>query len=143
VGLPKDYRLRSRQDFQNVYKKGRRWKGKYLMVRCLIQSPIIKISSEETLKQGEKRAKQPYVTKFGISVSQKVSKKAVIRNRLKRQVRAALRELFPRITPGWLVVISLNPNASCWNYNDCLREIEHLLAEATVLADASQIKTIF
>jgi ribonuclease P protein component len=142
VGLPKDYRLRSRQDFQNVYKKGRRWKGKYLMVRCLIQSPIIKVSSEETLKEGERRAEQPHVTKFGISVSQKVSKKSVIRNRLKRQVRAALRELFPRITPGWLVVISLNPNATCWDYNDCLQEVEHLLSEATVLADDPQIQAV-
>lgn len=103
------------------------------MVRCLPQSPIIKVFSEGNIEKPESSPKVPSVTKFGISVSQKVSKKAVIRNRLKRQVRAALRTLFPRINPGWLVVISLSPAACECDYYVFLRELERFLAESGVI----------
>jgi ribonuclease P protein component len=95
----------------------------------LYHLPIAQGTSTQRLKQVEVSA----VTKFGISVSQKVSKKAVIRNRLKRQIRAALRSLFPQIMPGWLVVISLSTAASGCNYYDFLRELEQLLAQAEVI----------
>ena len=39
----------------------------------------------------------PAPARIGITVSQKVSKRAVVRNRLKRQVRAALRGLLPQL----------------------------------------------
>lgn len=102
------------------------------MVRCLYQLPIIKVTPTGTIKEQTDISIAP-ATKFGISVSQKVSKKAVIRNRLKRQVKGALRALFPQISPGWLVVISLSPASSGCNYYDFLRELEQLLAEAEVI----------
>ncbi len=101
------------------------------MVRCLYQLPVAKVSPALTVLKDS--PKLSAVTKFGISVSQKVSKKAVIRNRLKRQIRAALRSLLPQIIPGWLVVISLSTTASGCNYYDLLRELEQLLAEAEVI----------
>ena len=72
-------------------------------------------------------------TRFGISVSQKVSKKAVIRNLLKRQVKAALRQLLPQITSGWSVVIGVRPSAQGCEYVEILRELEQLLTAAEVL----------
>jgi ribonuclease P protein component len=72
-------------------------------------------------------------TRFGISVSQKVSKKAVVRNLLKRQVKAAVRQLLPQIHSGWSIVIGVRPSAQGCEYVEILRELEQLLAAAEVL----------
>lgn len=76
-------------------------------------------------------ANQP--TRVGISISLKVSKKAVIRNRIKRQIRAGLREFLPRISLGWDLVLIVRPSAVECNYRQLLQELEQLLAQAEVL----------
>jgi ribonuclease P protein component len=72
-------------------------------------------------------------TRFGISVSQKVSKKAVARNLLKRQIKTVLRLLLPQIANGWSVVIGVRPSAQGCEYVEILRELEQLLKAAEVL----------
>lgn len=74
-------------------------------------------------------------TRIGISISTKVSKKAVVRNRIKRQLRVAFRCLLPRISPGWLLVVIVQPSAA---RRECvtkqfLQELEQLLVAAEVL----------
>ena len=74
-------------------------------------------------------------TRIGISISTKVSKKAVVRNRIKRQLRAAFRCILPRISPGWLLVVVVQPPAA---RQECatkqfLQELEQLLVAAEVL----------
>jgi len=73
-------------------------------------------------------------TRIGISISLKVSKRAVIRNRIKRQLRAAFRCLLPQLSPGWRLVVVVQPSAAqeC-DYQQFLQELEQLLAEAEVL----------
>jgi ribonuclease P protein component len=77
------------------------------------------------------RVNQP--TRVGISISLKVSKKAVIRNRIKRQIRAGLREFLPRIALGWDLVFIVRPSVVECNYRQLLQELEQLLAQAEVL----------
>jgi ribonuclease P protein component len=120
VSLPKHHRLRRRQDFQKVYQYGKRHQQANLTLRSLRHLPS---STAENLP----------TTRFGISVSTKVSKKAVVRNLLKRQVKAALRQLLPQITSGWSVVIGVRPSAQGCEYVEILRELEQLLAAAEVL----------
>lgn len=72
-------------------------------------------------------------TRIGISVSQKVSKKAVIRNRIKRQIRAAFRQLLPQLSPGWRLIVGVRTEASQCDYAQFLRELKQLLAKAEVL----------
>jgi ribonuclease P protein component len=120
VSLPKPHRLRRRQDFQKVYQYGKRHQQVHLTLRSLRYSPS---STPESLP----------ATRFGISVSQKVSKKAVVRNLLKRQVKAALRQLLPQISSGWSVVIGVRPSAQGCEYVKILRELEQLLTAAEVL----------
>jgi ribonuclease P protein component len=120
VSLPRPYRLRRRQDFQKVYQQGKRHQQVHLTLRSLRHLPD---RTRENLP----------ATRFGISVSQKVSKKAVVRNLLKRQVKAALRQLLPRIASGWSVVIGVRPSAQGCEYVEILRELEQLLAAAEVL----------
>ncbi len=72
-------------------------------------------------------------TKIGISISQKVSKKAVERNRIKRQIKAAIRQLLPQIAPGWLLVIIVCPSAIQCDYGQFLRELEQMLRKTEVI----------
>ncbi len=120
MSLPKPHRLRRRQDFQKVYQHGKRHQQVHLTLRSL---RYLSGSDLENLP----------ATRFGISVSTKVSKKAVVRNLLKRQVKAALRQLLPRITRGWSVVIGVRPSAQGCEYVEILRELEQLLTAAEVL----------
>lgn len=71
--------------------------------------------------------------RIGISISQKVSKRAVIRNRIKRQICAALRRFLPQLAPGWQLVIVVKPGAIQCDYEEFLRELEQLLTSAEVL----------
>jgi ribonuclease P protein component len=120
MGLPKPYRLKKPLEFQEVYQKGLRRTGFYVILRAL------------NLTANNSEDDPP--TQIGISISQKVNKRAVIRNRIKRQIRAVFRELLPRISPGWKIVIVVRANSSpqC-EYAQLLRELEQLLLEAEVI----------
>ena len=61
--LKKENRLKKKKDFERIYKKGRGFKGDSLFLKIL--------ENKEEL------------TRIGIVVSKKVSKKAVQRNKLK------------------------------------------------------------
>jgi ribonuclease P protein component len=78
---------------------------------------------------------QPHAgcSRFGITISQKVSKRAVVRNRLKRQVRAALQVLMPQLKSGLWVVIILRAAAVQCDYWQFLRELEQLFLDLEVL----------
>lgn len=72
--LPKQERLSGRKSIQNLFKKGKRIKSDGFTMIWLhrIESPEIP-------------------ARIGISVSKKISKRAVLRNRLKRQIREVYR----------------------------------------------------
>jgi len=117
VALPKQYRLTQSQAFSQVYQSGRQASTKHLVVK-IIQAP------------GERSDQD--CSRFGITISQKVSKRAVVRNRLKRQVRAALQTLMPRLQPGLWIVIILRVAALECDYWQFLRELEQLFTELEV-----------
>lgn len=71
--------------------------------------------------------------RFGISISRKVSKKAVTRNRIKRQIRAGVQLLLPRAKPGWHVVISVRSAAVNCQYAEFLQELEQQLTKLEVI----------
>lgn len=129
--LPQPHRLRYSRDFQAVYHKGIRRSGRYLTLRGLhqrpstVETPIQKVSPP--IEEGN------IPTRIGISVSQKVSKKAVVRNRIKRQIRSIFRQLLPRLSPGWQLVVVVKPGAAECEYAHFLRELKQLLVEAEVL----------
>jgi len=121
VSLPKANRLRHRNEFQAVYQKGGRCSGKYLVLRFLQE--ILPSEGDKTLPPA----------KIGISISQKVSKKAVVRNRIKRQIRAIIRSLLPQLPPGWKIVVIVKSHAQGCSYEDFLRELKQLLIKSEVL----------
>jgi len=117
--VPKANRLQNRQDFQAVFREGIRRHTSHLTLRAL-------------------RSKEPdsqlTPTRIGISISLKVSKRAVIRNRIKRQLRSAFCQILLRVAPGWRLVVIVQPSAvqEC-DYQQFLQELEQLLAKAEVI----------
>ncbi|NJO21213.1 MAG: ribonuclease P protein component, partial [Spirulinaceae cyanobacterium RM2_2_10] len=78
-------------------------------------------------------AEARWPARIGIAISRKVSKKAVIRNRLKRRLRAALHEFLPRLRAGAQLVFNVRASAIECEYEHFLRELRQLLTQAEVL----------
>ena len=125
--LPRENRLRHHQDFNIVYQKGIRKNTSHLSLRALRH-----LRGPELIKEQDKLVAQK-PTRIGISISKKVSKGAVIRNRIKRQIRAVLRQMLPHISRGWDIVIVVKPTAKQCNYDEFLQQLEKLLAQVEVL----------
>jgi ribonuclease P protein component len=112
VGLSKQNRLKHWRDFRTVYRRGKRVHGKNLVL--------------VVYQNGESP------TQVGISISRKVSKKAVIRNRIKRRIRHACRELLPQTDLSLQIIIIVRHCAVQCEYEIFLRELEKLLIQAEV-----------
>lgn len=117
VALPKQYRLTQSKHFSKVHRFGRQARTQSLVVKALV-APV---------------SPSGIPSRFGITVSQKVSKRSVVRNRLKRRVRAAIQALFSRLRPGFWVVITLRSAAVDCEYGQFLQELERLFSELEVL----------
>jgi len=123
--LSKAHRLRHWRDFEAVYQSGRSRRTAHLTLRAL--HPQHRSQVHGPVGAGS----QP--TRVGIVVGGKVSKRATIRNRIKRRLRACVRQLWPRLSPGWQLVVIARPAALKCDYAQFLRELEQMLAEAEVL----------
>ncbi|NEQ73858.1 MAG: ribonuclease P protein component [Okeania sp. SIO2C9] len=125
--LPIENRLRHYKDFGAVYQKGIRKNSSYLTLKAL------RYQQEPNLPQGADNLESLWPTRIGITISKKVSKGAVVRNRIKRQIRAALRQMLPFISKGWDIVIVVKPTAQQCNYSQFLQQLEELLTQVEVL----------
>jgi len=124
--LPKIHRLRRRSDFSAVYQSGLRRSTSHLTLRALYRG--------KNLSSGPQSPFPPvHTTCIGISISQKVHKRAVVRNRIKRQIRAVLRQFLPDLREGWQIVIVVRPGASQCDYQQFLQELRQLLVDAEVI----------
>ena len=121
MGLPKVNRLKERRDFQLICQSGIRRYSPLMTLRA------IKVQKAPL----EQKSLSP--TRLGISVSLKVSKKAVNRNRIKRLIRVAFRELLPQIAPGWKILLIVRQEAVGCKYERFLRELKQLLLEAGII----------
>jgi ribonuclease P protein component len=83
--LPKIHRFTSRKDFAEVKEKGRLVPGRFWGMLVL-------------------KRKNNSPSQFGFVVSKKVDKRAVVRNRLRRQLAGAILTLVPEIKPGWGII---------------------------------------
>jgi ribonuclease P protein component len=102
--LPKTNRLLSDKDFQKIWKRGRSFYTKSLGFKIL--------------------PNQLPVSRFGISVGLKVSKRATDRNRLKRQVREIIGSKIGKIAPGFDLVVTILPTALGKKYAELEKEFD-------------------
>jgi len=83
--LNKQNRITRNKDFDRAFKTGQSFYGKVLGIKAV----------ENDLN----------MTRFGILISTKVSKKAVVRNHFKRQIRAHIQGELPKLKKGYDIVL--------------------------------------
>ncbi|QSJ16241.1 ribonuclease P protein component [Nostoc sp. UHCC 0702] len=135
MALPKANRLKSRKDFQAVFTEGIRRHSSHftlraLRPRCSTEPSLDTVINTQPPTDSGKLAS----TRIGVSISTKVSKRAVVRNRIKRQITAILHNFLPKLSPGWRLVVVVKPTAAeskCVS-QQFLQELEQLLAQAEV-----------
>ncbi|MEO1133859.1 MAG: ribonuclease P protein component [Cyanobacteria bacterium J06639_1] len=150
--LPQRHRLRDRSVFQTLYKKGQRSRGRWLTVLCKPREPRPSFEQSDLndtrdLDLLDERAPADKCdpvelpTRWAIVVSKKVSRRAVDRNRIRRRIRGALRQLEPQWRSGWDVIAIVKPTPKerdrpylldC-SYPELQQEVETLVRRAGLL----------
>jgi len=77
---------------------------------------------------------QEECSRWGIVVSRKVDKKAVIRNKIKRRIRSILRENMNSWTPQRDVVLIARPQIKELNFLELKRKLEQILRKNELLS---------
>lgn len=137
--LAKPNRLRKQQDFAAVHQQGTRRSSTHLTLKLLAHGPcpgVVRENRSQPVNPDPSLAADSgeiSPTRFGISISQKVSKRATVRNRIKRQLRAACRQLLPQLPNGWDLVIVVRPGTAPCDYHQFLQELKQLLMAAELL----------
>src|SRR5437868_14348800 len=108
--LPRDARLRKSKNFDSVYRKGIFYPGTDLSIYVLAND-------------------LPF-TRCGFSISKKVSKKAVERNKLKRQLSFIFREESKEIKSCVDIVFVARKNLLNLNYLEIKTVVKNLLVKA-------------
>ncbi len=147
MALPKQHRLKSSRDFGKVHRKGQRAATQHLAVRALKRTDQavgrqIKLRgrsgtepvTEQSVEESADGQPSALSSCFGISISRKVSKRAVVRNRIKRQLKAVIRRYLPQLKTGWQVVIVVRAAAVECEFDDFLRELEYLLQKLRIMS---------
>ncbi len=111
--LAKPYRLTKDKDFERLAREGRAVYGGELMLKWRLNN----------LKQ----------SRFGFVVSKKVDKRAVVRNKIKRRLRAIVRENLSKIRPGYDVMILTRSEIKNLTFMQLKNKIDDLLIRAKLL----------
>ena len=109
--MKRSQRLRRARDFSAVYQRGRAWSNQMLAVRVL----------PNELPHG----------RYGFAVGKRVGA-AVVRNKVKRRLREAVRALAP--AGGWDVVVIARPPTATADYAGLRAALASLLRRAGLLA---------
>lgn len=123
--LPRPNRLTRTRDFELLFAQGRFAGGAFVTLKFWKIDPNFEPKRELKVED----------LKIGILVSKKVSKRAVVRNRLKRQVREVLRLLHRdgRLPAGYLLVFSIKVEAKDQLYSTLEADVHGVLKRARLL----------
>ncbi len=110
--MRKELRLRRRRDFDAVFRRGRSWHNELLVLRALTNS----------LEHN----------RYGFVTPKRLGG-AVVRNRLRRRLREAIRVLPTNC--GWDVVVSPKAPAANANFQQLNRAVVDLLVRAGILPE--------
>lgn len=109
-------RLKKRSDFLRVGREGRKWVAKGLIVQA----------AENGLRE----------SRFGLTVTKRLSKSAVVRNRVKRRLRAAACDILAsRAQQGFDYVLIGRPETEKRLYRDLCKDLEWCLGKLGILKE--------
>ena len=111
--LGKENRLKNKKDFDRVFKKGKGFKQDFLFLK------LIKNNLE--------------MNRFGFIVSQKISKKAVLRNKIKRRLRESVRKKLEKLKQGYDIVFLPSPDIREKNFKEIDQLINKILTKTKLL----------
>lgn len=111
--LIKKYRLAKRNDFQAIFKTGRRSYNQLFSIRY-------KLNNLDN-------------SRIAVVVSNKVSKKATIRNKIKRQIRDIISDILPNFKQNFDVIVNILSPSLNQEYNKLQTELLNVLKQSKLL----------
>jgi ribonuclease P protein component len=117
---PKSARILRAADFRKAYNQGTRFTGRYFAAFCLRVSP------------DDREASKSQGPRLGFTLPRAFGK-AVLRNRVKRRLREALRVRLMEISSEWDIVINPRRPAIAAPIEDVRREVDRLVAQCRKL----------
>lgn len=111
--LSQKFRLAKREDFKKVFQKGKKDFNVFFGLRYLINN----------LEN----------CRFAVVVSTKVSKKAVIRNKLKRQTREIIKSVLDKFDNNFDIIVNILPKAVDGDYHQLEKELLTILKKNKLL----------
>jgi ribonuclease P protein component len=132
--FPPEKRVQKRKEYLSIQEKGEKFRSRHFLLAMAVdnlnKSPSAQDLKESSVDNLSTRCETSVGIRLGITISKKVDKRAVRRNRLKRRVKEYLRKKLPRIKrEGAIVVIALK--GSCDLPFDVIsKELNYLLKKA-------------
>ena len=105
--LKRSYRLRKDRDFQKLYRTGRRYTTNHFVIYYL--------------------PSKFEFTQVGFVVSKKVSKSAVVRNKLRRRATAVIEEYYNELRPPKQIIVLIRKDFSLISPLDLKTELNMLI----------------
>ena len=127
MALPKNMRLKGHRTFNYIHKNSIKYHGKLMTFKVAISKPEIPLS--------HKLKNFPNNLRVAISISKKVSKKAVERNKIKRTLQEWLLTNIQKINnhkPYWLLV-NLKIGDFCNDKSRLLEEFQNLMFKSHLI----------
>ena len=126
----KNVAIKENHLYQKAYRKGERFVG-----QCVSEYVLRDFASKRLMKA---HPQKQYVNRLGLSISKKLGS-AVERNRAKRIMRAAYREIEGQLKTGFLVVISARSGVLGKKTQDVSRELTLAFKKLNMLAPQKEI----
>ncbi|PXW89808.1 ribonuclease P protein component [Streptohalobacillus salinus] len=117
--MKKGYRLKSDEDFQNVFKRGKSFANRQLVLYYLPK-------------------KDADHFRIGLSVSKKVGN-AVVRNRIKRYLRQAFLELEPEIKEQFDFVVIARMPMKTIDFHETKKSLTHVLFKSKCFKNGNAV----
>tara|TARA_B100000945_G_scaffold317988_1_gene321892 strand:+ start:1775 stop:2164 length:390 start_codon:yes stop_codon:yes gene_type:complete len=129
MALPKNMRLKGHRTFNYIHKNSKRYYGRLMDLKVVKSKPEILISHNNFSNLSN--------LKLAIAISKKVSKKSVVRNRIRRKLHENFLKTFKKDKyhiPYWLLV-NLK-SGDFLNYDsELLKEFHFLISKSGLLND--------